>query len=209
MIEARARRRDGPAARRRACSTPARRCWSPARGRRLQEGVARGGGEPARAVAPRDVARRACGSVCGAMTRRLARRPSWRRRAGRRTLRERSAADGDRRARPACGGPAARPFAPRFAGAGRARHRRVQAAVAVARRAARAATTRSPSRRSYARAGAAAISVLTEPTFFDGVARPPARRARRASTCRSCARTSSSPSFRSSKRAPPAPTPCC
>ena len=50
----------------------------------------------------------------------------------------------------------------------RQRHRRVQAPVAVARGAAGRATTRWRSRRGYAAAGAAAISVLTEPTFFDG-----------------------------------------
>ena len=48
------------------------------------------------------------------------------------------------------------------------RDRRVQAAVAVARRAARATTIRSRSPPATPRAGAAAISVLTEPTFFDG-----------------------------------------
>ena len=48
------------------------------------------------------------------------------------------------------------------------RDRRVQAAVAVARRAARRTTTRRRSPAATTSAGAAAISVLTEPTFFDG-----------------------------------------
>ena len=50
----------------------------------------------------------------------------------------------------------------------RQRDRRVQAAIAVARRAAPRTTTRSRSPTGYERAGAAALSVLTEPTFFDG-----------------------------------------
>ena len=68
----------------------------------------------------------------------------------------------------------------RSAGAGRSpeRDRRVQAPLAVARRAAAAPTTRSRSRAAYAAAGAAAISVLTEPTFFDGALEHLARYAR-------------------------------
>ena len=44
----------------------------------------------------------------------------------------------------------------------------MQAAVAVARGSCAATTIRRRTRAAYAEAGAAAISVLTEPTFFDG-----------------------------------------
>ena len=57
-------------------------------------------------------------------------------------------------------------------------HRRVQAAVAVARRSAAPTTTRRRSRAATRPPARRRISVLTEPTFFDGVARPPARRSR-------------------------------
>ena len=50
----------------------------------------------------------------------------------------------------------------------RERHRRVQAPVAVARRAARRLRSGRDRDAATRRAGAAAISVLTEPTFFDG-----------------------------------------
>ena len=76
--------------------------------------------------------------------------------------------------------------------AGAARHRRVQAAIAVARHPARRTTTRRRIARAYARAGAAAISVLTEPTFFDGSLDHLRGGARGGRRCRSCARTSSS-----------------
>ena len=48
------------------------------------------------------------------------------------------------------------------------RDRRMQTSIAIARRAGSRTTTRRRSRASYERAGAAAISVLTEPAFFDG-----------------------------------------
>ena len=73
----------------------------------------------------------------------------------------------------------------------RQRHRRVQAPVAVARRPARATTTRSAIARGYAAAGAAAISVLTEPTFFDGALEHLRAVRGRGRRCRCCARTSS------------------
>ena len=64
--------------------------------------------------------------------------------------------------------------------AGAARHRRVQAAVAVARHPAAGLRRRRRTPQAYAAAGAAAISVLTEPTFFDGaLAHLAAVRARR------------------------------
>ncbi len=61
--------------------------------------------------------------------------------------------------------------------------------------------------RGYERANAAALSVLTEPTFFDGaLAHLEAVRSRRRSA-RYCARTSSWTNIRCSKRPPPAPMP--
>ena len=90
----------------------------------------------------------------------------------------------------------------------RQRHRRVQAALAVARRAARG--VRSGGDRARLReAGAAAISVLTEPTFFDGSLEHLGGGLGRRSTCRCCARTSSCPSTSCSRRRRPGPTRCC
>ena len=88
------------------------------------------------------------------------------------------------------------------------RDRRVQAPIAVAGHPARRLRP-GGDRAPRTRAGAAAISVLTEPTFFDGALDH--LRAVRAAVrrFRSCARTSSSTSISCSRRAPPAPTPCC
>ena len=86
----------------------------------------------------------------------------------------RGAGDAGRAARArAGGGRRGSRAAPRSLGAlrragRRPRHRRVQAPLAVARRARAPTTTRRRSRAGYAAAGAAAISVLTEPAFFDG-----------------------------------------
>ena len=63
--------------------------------------------------------------------------------------------------------------------------------------------------RGYAAAGAAAISVLTEPTFFDGSLDASCAPSVRPWKCRSCGRTSSSPSISCSRRGRPARTRCC
>ena len=130
------------------------------------------------------------------MTRRAARparrRSSPRRGASVEVARRRRAARGAARAR--------RGAAPRRRGASRAR-----CATSPAPRVIAECKRRSPSRgilrarlrpaahaAAYAAAGAAAISVLTEPTFFDGALEHLAAGARRGRRCRCCARTSSS-----------------
>ena len=89
-----------------------------------------------------------------------------------------------------------------------ASHRRVQAAVAVTG-ILRADYDPAAHAAAYAAAGAAAISVLTEPTFFDGSLAAPRRGSRGRDDLRSCARTSSSTAISSSRRRHWAPTPCC
>ena len=85
-------------------------------------------------------------------------------------VREEAAAAGGADQRVCSAVPAATRFARGAARAGAVppRHRRVQAPVAVEGHPARRTTTPRRTPRSYADAGAAAISVLTEPTFFDG-----------------------------------------
>ena len=68
----------------------------------------------------------------------------------------------------------------------------MQAALAIARHPPRADYCAADHARAYADAGAAAISVLTEPTFFDGSLEDLMAVARRGRACRCCARTSSS-----------------
>ena len=115
-------------------------------------------------------------------------------------------------ARAACGGAHAARRRVR-GGAGDARavecDRRVQAAIAVERRACRSSYDPVAIARRYERGGAAAISVLTEPTFFDGALEHLAAVRAGGRRCRSSARTSSSTSTSSSRRARPAPTRCC
>ena len=62
--------------------------------------------------------------------------------------------------------------------------------------------------RSYQRGGAAAVSVLTEPTFFDG-ALAHLERVREAIRCRCCARISSLRSINCSKPVPVEPMRSC
>ena len=201
IIDERARRASAGRRATSCCSTPARRCSSPARPGRFEEGMrARGARHRPR--------RRARGRSSGSCR---FRRPTNRRR-------ERAHDAGVRGAARICSRRSSR----RRAASSRCARRASRSAV-LARRAERAtprpgalprgaqpdriASTsiaeckrRSPSRgvlradydpvaiaRGYAAAGAAAISVLTEPTFFDGVARASRRR---------CARRWTSPLLR-------------
>ena len=157
------------------CSTPARRSSSPGAAasvarrhrarprRRSTRGAARAtlerdGARCSHGRGGRVTPRRICCATIVAATRRIAADAARARAAGRRSSAARRAA--------APRGAAVRGAA----GAARTgqRHRRVQAPVAVARRAGRRLRPGARSRAPTRDGGAAAISVLTEPTFFDG-----------------------------------------
>ena len=190
-----ARRRARAAPRHRAAQRRRRRCSLPGAPASLRDGVARA------ARQHRSRAARARRSTrCGGL-RVMTRRPAAGRRRRRAPIRARSASSASARRASTRASARATPARRRVRAV--AAQRRASASSPSAsgdrRRAACCAPTtiRSRSRAATQRAGAAAISVLTEPTFFDGSLDHLRARARGRRHCRCCARTSSSRSFRS------------
>ena len=104
--------------------------------------------------------------------------------------------------------PESRPFQEALTRPGHLADRRAQAPLAVGGRDPRGRRASTDVVRAYERGGAAALSILTEPSTSAARSTTCAPRAPRR-TCRSCARTSSSTPTSSTSRRPPAPTRSC